>query len=854
MKKFCLSLILLSLSIMLAFFSYDLVFAKESNYTTIYPNNILDYTNLTNISSFDINDNYICYTTDKSSIILFEKSTKNYTTFNGLSNISKIKLYNNNIIVADNNSIKVIKEMTNITTLNDISLDGIKALDIYTTQDNILIATANSSTFKLFKYDNNFNSISNNPVLKISPIDSNFNNVFMMAINENNAYLVYKIIESANTYTTGLFKISLNLATNNIQKIDTFQVNAKIIDTFIYNGQEYVTTFTNEILYLLSTENSILANINISAIGNLNSQTFPIFKVTELQFFNNKIYLSDTEYKTIQAVSINNLSEGLELKSDEIILGSFGFDYGRFNNVNDIFIQGNTYITCDNGNNRIHILKNNSSIFIDDLPPSCNPHSLTLDSNQNIYFALTKDSREYVYKYKYSNNEYLFEMSYDKFNNQNFGYISSICCNQNNLVFMIDSTNNCIIYLSENSPVKLTNSTLQTINFESNSQIKYLKENKMFIISANNNIYLMSSDGNILSSTNVPDLKEITVDTNKIYAITNSNISIITTNNNTLQIDNTILNDCSDYSNFSYDIISRKMIAFQNSRSCLISFDFETNINVFNFEDISNTQALNSSSTLIPFNINNALIYEYPYELGNIYNENNSIKNCFAIDEFDNYYRILFNYQEELKFGFVNKQYVTRVNYEYNPIDVITTNQLVPIYKYPTLLKYNGQRIVTNNIPINQAITVIYKYPISIDGKTFYTYQKNNEIGFIFNADIVLSENKTIRNLNTENASIYLIGKDTTEMLSSDLQTKIMNLNNDDRVYVQEYNKNEKYTKVIIKDSNLNTIEGYILTTDIKMDKLDNSKVILIVVIVVSIILLATIIVTYIIIKKKNKN
>ena len=80
MKKVYFGLFLLVLSIMLTTFSYIQVNAEETSNTTeietIYPENILDYTNLSEISAFDINNEYIIYTQNKSDITLFEKEFK----------------------------------------------------------------------------------------------------------------------------------------------------------------------------------------------------------------------------------------------------------------------------------------------------------------------------------------------------------------------------------------------------------------------------------------------------------------------------------------------------------------------------------------------------------------------------------------------------------------------------------------------------------------------------------------------------------------------------------------------------------------------------------------------------------
>ena len=202
--------------------------------------------------------------------------------------------------------------------------------------------------------------------------------------------------------------------------------------------------------------------------------------------------------------------------------------------------------------------------------------------------------------------------------------------------------------------------------------------------------------------------------------------------------------------------------------------------------------------------------------------------------------------------GFVSTDSCTKLNHTYAPITVITTNQVVPVYKYPTLLKYQGERLITQTLEINKSITLNYVFPASIDGKTFYLYQNENTIGFIFNADVVLSEAKTIKNLNTENASIKIIGSEQTNLLDQDKQTVIKVLDNNTRIYVQNYDKKQKYTKVIYKDSDLNTYTGYVLTKDIQMDKLDSSQVVLIVVIILTILLLIGIIVTFVLIKKRN--
>ena len=861
MKKVYFGLFLLVLSIMLTTFSYIQVNAEEDSQTTeietIYPENILDYTNLSGISAFDINDDYIVFTKNKSDIIIFEKKARNYKTISGFSQISKIKFASNFIIVADSENIKVIQGFNNnpqILKINEISVLNSKAIDIYTNENYIYIATIDNTTFKLFKYNLDLTFETNNPVLTVTPSTDVFSKAFMVAINDKSAYVVYKT-STDEKYTTGLCVLDFNknYNTENVEILDTFWTNARVVDTFWFENNEFLVTFTNEILYLLSPSNQKYASVNISTQGNLETNTFPIFEITDIEFYNNLIYVSDSTYKTIQTFEITPDDTDFSLQSKEIVLCGNSFDRGRFDGVKDIFVQGQNYYVSDTLNNRIQILKNNHSEFISGLSTNATPHSTKLDANLNLYFVETEASQSKLVKYKYENGTYVLDSKSFKVNGENIGNISDICIAKSNSVFAIDSDRDKVYYLADNNLVELTNTSLYSIDFSNTSQIEYIKKLNKFVVSSGNNLYYINTDGEVLNSLNIPNLKEITSDFDCIYAITNDKIYLVKCLENLLELGENMSFDTTNYTSFSFDILSRKMIAFDCNRSCLIKFDCNLTNPPFTLSDITKSQALQTTSTLLPLKLTNNFIFDYPYELGNVYETNSKNNNCIAIEEYDDYYRILFESENQLKSGYVKKSNSQKIEYKYNPISVITTNQLVPVYKYPTLLKYDDERLVVKNLEINISIILLYTFPVSLDGKEFYLYQFGDNIGFIFNADVVLNENKTIKNLNTENASIRLIGKETTILLAEDKETKILVLNDKDRIFVENYDKKAEYTKVIFKDKDLNTIEGYVFTNDIQMDQLDNSKIILIIIIVASIIILALIVISYFVIKKKNK-
>lgn len=863
MKKWIVILAVIMLSLVLNPFSYLTIYANDNADTeinTVYPDNIIDYVDLTNISAFDLNDKYIAYTLNKSTVTVFEISTRNYTFIDGFNKISKIKFAKDYIVIADNIGVYVVKDLQNKETirLDKIILNNLKAIDIYVDNDYIYIGTICDNTFNLFKYNLDLTEPKSNPIETCNSMS--FEKAFMMAINDKCAYIVYKTTDDTK-YKTGLCIKRYDKTELGIQ--ENFNTNAKIIDTFRYDQKDFLITFTEETFYLLSPENEIYSKVNdVSVAGDLSKKYFPIFEITDTCFYNDKVYICDSSFKTIQSYTISANENGYDMISDSIILGSFSFDYGRFNNPSDIFIQGNDYFISDTNNNRIQYLINGKSYLIDNFLPNANPHSVNIDKFHNMYFIASETNQDYLYKYSYSYNvdgenitqKYSIQNKYSQVNGVNIGKIADIAITNSNVIYLLDSDNNQILYLSGNNLVKLVTPIQSLYNLNENCKIEYIRSINKLVISFEDKVVCINTDGSLFGVCNIANLKDITADYDKLYAITDNQIILLKFDNNVL-IEKSINFETSKFSNFTFDIVNRQMIAFDKFRQCITEFKLNINPNPFNTVDISNPTPLKSSSTLVPLKLkNNKIIYEYPYNLGTAHNLDEEIENVIGIDEFNqDYYVILFNLNNSLNIGYIEKANTTITAYEYKTISVMTTNQIVSIYKYPTLLKYNGERIVTDTIPINTIITLNYVYPVSIDGKTFYLYQNGDKIGFIFNADVVLNENKTIKNLNTENATIKTIGKETTILYKEDKTTEIKILNNGDRIYVESYDKNSKYTKVIIKDSELNTYTGYVLTNDIEMDKLDSSKVVLIIIIIISTLLLVGIITFYIIIKKRNK-
>lgn len=850
MKKFVWCMFLLFFSLLLQP-TFSLQIRAETNedinIDTYYPENILDYADLTNISYFSNNDHYIAYTLDNTNLIIFNKVNRKYTTISGFNSIIKIKYIENSLLVADNTSVKIITDLSildanELDYICDFNTANISAIDIYYHNDCIYIGLVKSNNFILYQFNSDFTSIKGNPV-KTATFDY-FSNTYILAINNNNAYIVVNQ-EDPRLYTLNYL--------NNTPTPKEFIRNARIIDTFYHNSQEYILTFTQEILYLLSTDCMEIDSVNIGKNGEDNTSKFPILELSDINYFNGVIYVSDKKCKSIQSFDLIENENNLLLQSKEILLCSNSQDFGRFNNVNNIYIQGNTIYTSDTDNNRIQILENRKSSIINDLETDAHPKSILTDNKNNIYFIKDKLNNSILVKYTKTENSFKKSQEYYTINNSTIGFISDTTITNSNLIYLLDYTNNKLVCLTDHGLENKKDLNNYFI-LNQNSQIEYLKGLDQLVILNNNKLYLLNLNGNIISQLNVQNTKGIACDLNYIYIYSNNNIYLINTSNSTLSLSEKQItsNNLNNISTIHFDIINRKIYGFDNIRNCIVTFDCNLTTAPFNKLEINNS-SLNINDTFLPITIKNSpLIYEYPYYLGNFYNSDDIIKTCFGIEEYNDYYRILFNDNNTLKSGYILKSDCQIESITYNPINVLTTNQLVPVYKYPTILEFNNNLLITNRIPINSKITLYAISPISIDTKTFYLYKYNGNLGFIFNADVVLDETTNITYLNTENAELKSFDSNKITIYEDNKRTKIIDVNNNSRVYVENFDKNNKYTKIIYKDNNLNTIEGYVLTEYIVMDKLDNSQLIIISVIIISVILLITILIFYLVLKRKK--
>ncbi len=848
MKKFALAIFILLFGLFFAPNKY-IVSAEETQgetnnspiVNTIYTDGILEYKNLTNISKLAINDTYIAYSLDKNNIEILNKESKSTVKITNFGNIHKIKFVGEKLLVVTDTNIKVIDVFkdfaaSNYSSIPDISFTNLRAIDIYSTNSLIYIGFVDGQTFNLNEYSLTLQP-KNNPIKQIT--SNRYSDTYVMAINDKTAYIV------SNELSPTMYALDY---LEDEPTTSPLSIPYKVLDTFYYNGNEYILSFTTENLSLLTPDFTEIDTLTINPIENV------ALDITDIEFYESKIVVADKRNTgAIQVYNINLEETNNELSSTEILVCSNSKNIGRYNNAEGIVVSGDTIMVADTNNNNIHIIENGTTTYINDLNTSAKPRNLAMDEKLNIFFIEDSTSNSIVTKYRYTSAGYVFATKYETVSSNNIGYVSSLIAH-NSTVYLLDYTNNNLLAITNNG---MQIKAGLSIDLNENSMIEYIKGTNQLVIYNDATLYLLNTSGTILNSITTEELVSITADLYHIYGLQNDTIhiySINTTDNTIIKTTDTVT--CDDFVNLSeieFCISAREIFAYDSSRACLVRFTFDKVNNPFNFEDYSTTEPLLENSTILPIAItNNPIIYEYPYHIGKAYNKDYSITNCIGIGEYANEYRILFNHNGELTSGFISKTnaQIQTITSETN--EVIAINQKIPVYKYPTILTHNDDTIRVGVVEHKTVFTVTAKFPISIDGKVFYQYKYDGKVGYIFNADIVLNDDRSISYITTKNATIKAIGVDTIELYSEDKTEVVTTLKNDDRIYVAEYNENNEYTKVIYTDSSLNTIEGYVKTEYIEMDKLDNMRIILIVVIIISVILLIVIIASYIAIKKKK--
>lgn len=848
---------------------------------TLYPKDVLDYQNLDNITNTAISSDYIAYSIDANSIHIINRTSKYHITSSQFSNILDFKFIANNILLlinfddsSKNGNVYVVEIIDNnisVSTISTINITNLVVADIYNHGNSIYLGVIKSQTSDNNIFELHELSINNN-VITAQRIDT-FPNALLnsathLILSEDKHYVIF---ENDNDDPRILTRDYGDDSTS--PQTTSFADNVSIAKLYIYDNKEYIVAFTKENLYLIDT---IDTSTTITSLDKLDLIDIDVVDssliISNPEVPHDELLVADPKNKSISTIDIDNTSDQIALELGNVLISSAHSALGRFNNVSNIIVQGSRIILSDSNNDRIQIIDNKYDCQeIPVLPVDSNIHAVLLDSHQNIFFNLTRPgtNTSTIYKYNYNPdvNGYTETdtpaATYSTCQSADLGLVSDITITNKDELFVLDETNNQLLSLN-NTGLQLAYTFNQDIL--SSAEIEYIRGLNMLAVLNDGNLLLLSID-NITKELNPlidqwsdVNYNSITAGVIDILALADNNIVQISIENSELILTNNSItnNDFSHFSTITYDNNSGIMYAFNSNNQSINYFDCGLTYDALVFDKIT-AESLNSANhqPLAIEIINDGIIYEQPYNIGNKFV---GITQCIAIEissnqyEYDNYYRVLFNYNGELASGFLSSTNARIISHNTTQqIKVITTNLQVPVYKYPTLLKQNDNALINSYLDIETKIYIsVNPFPVRIDGKYFYAYIKDGKVGYIFNADVVIDDSTHIVNLNTNNATISAIGLDKVDLYSEDMTEVITSINNGQGIYVENYDKNSDYTLVIYKDENLKTYKGYIKTDYIKMDKIDNTTMVLILIIVLSVLILVIITTTYFIIRRKK--
>ena len=131
MKKILVIFTIIAIALLIAPFSYSVNAEAKLEINTYYPNDVMEYANLTKVSNVTTNDNNIAYTTNNV-INIFNKKDRSINQIENIDNILKIKFCYEKLLVAGNNTINIIDPITlNVTPISNITYPNNSPINFY---------------------------------------------------------------------------------------------------------------------------------------------------------------------------------------------------------------------------------------------------------------------------------------------------------------------------------------------------------------------------------------------------------------------------------------------------------------------------------------------------------------------------------------------------------------------------------------------------------------------------------------------------------------------------------------------------------------------------------------------------
>ena len=757
-------------------FNVSNVFAgsQYSNNTIIsefYLNNAEFSKDLSNISYFDVNNNFIVYSSQNGKIQVLNRRNKAENEITNLQTIEYLKLTKNFLFVSNNDG---TNSALRIFDLSNFSETAIKTADLSSTH-----TISNYSKISIVETSNNnvsqiFISILNPGFVKFFYLDINNGNLIL-----NTAKTDTIEVKDINKITTNPITTLSNIANSNENKIyivggdgvnqnKLFKISIGdeilISDATLFypssatelvvaqkNLTDYILAISAKHICIVETDLELSASIeqtnwkkgdetlgdnNGFALGTINNPT-------DVKFFSGKMFVSDKGTKSIQSFELN-ISAETKIIGDEVLVASISGIDGRFNKTATLNVYPNNKILVgDPLNNRIQIINDTSSISIKNQIPASSMANfpISLSSSTILYGINLSSETSALIKHNLETNTFS-----QPIKNYSSGEIETSITTILSLIYgdnkvYVLTTSGILTYsqTSQNQDVVtlLVDNTSLSIN--ENSKLAYLSKQNKLLLYSNNRFFILNLDGTILSTSNIFE-----------------NISSITI----------------DASDNIYTLQGNKILRIS-------SLDFSI------IKEISNEKF--TKYTNISINKESGILYAF----------NNEI--C-AIETI------------------VNPDF----NYIENTTSIKTANAITYVFAKPSGLNASNIEVL-ETLTIDGFKDIFSRYPISVDGNSFFIVYMENGYGFINSADVFFND-EDVMNLQESNARIK--GYENNQKIKV---YKFNNVNDEDiktyltddyRIYVENFDKDAPLTYISFYDENQRQQVGYVETKFVKFNQL----------------------------------
>lgn len=759
--------------------------------------------NFGNLESFAVNDNYIYLANDKFEI--FNKSNKSVTLLN-YPNVTDIKQTSNYVLFKSNGTLKVLKNNVeqSIENFGNLLCDK---YNVHEYGNSLYISYATGNTITILRIEEN--SIVDRHTTTIQNADSInsicLNKDFTYAIFENNTnYSFVKIHNSTVTCSYPTFSY-LNCA--NLELLEIGQ-NIYFILTHGYNlnGQNTNVTIlkenSNQFEEVTQKQSMGIAGTSV-AIGEISS-------IADVKVFNQKIYIADYTNKAIQCFKLkdNTLQPtGIELTSSSI-------EKGYFYDVNDLtVVNDNTFLIADSKNNRLQTIVNNNITIKNNFNAENLVKPTIYTTTNNMDFAFYYD--KYLVRYNdYENISSILNIGYD---------VSDLKLDTNNNAYYVDYSTNTFNMIENGKGI--INVIIDNIEVDNLSNVVLLNKNYA-AVHHNKSVYLIDIVNKQITQTKilVEQISSISADYyGNVYAITASGIQKLNLTNGALETAELLSYNTKNLSIIEINKVNGNIYCYNNSNNNIIKITKNGFVDTLeNFNHSVDTNTITPKTTIISSAKTKAIcyVYDYPNNVSpNLQLAENT--NVMLLNELENSYFVMYNKANKIHYGYINKKYLDVITPEIKNIEIVlTVNKNVKLYTLPTILPdVNDKSFEYKTTQFNEQLFVVNFALISLDNSQYYAIKNGDNILYVNSSDVTLQDTQEIKSLPDLNAQIIIAENKKVMLLAAptDKSLLLQELSNNQKLYVKDFNTNNKYTYVTIITEDKTTISGYVETKYIKL-------------------------------------